>query len=55
MSAASEALKVLADSIDWADQSPVTWVDLKEKIEKAAQTLEGDLERDGVIIVREDS
>lgn len=36
----SRALRALFDSIDWADQSPVTWQALREKIEKAAEHAE---------------
>jgi hypothetical protein len=32
----SRALRTLAESIDWADKSPITWASLREKIEKAA-------------------
>lgn len=36
----SRALRSLLDSIDWADQSPVTWQGLREKLEKAIKNEE---------------
>lgn len=31
----ARSLRSLLDTIDWADQSPVTWQSLREKLEKA--------------------
>jgi hypothetical protein len=36
----ARALQSLLDAIDWADQSPVTWQSLREKLEKAVKNEE---------------